>query len=204
MTKGCKPACCPARRAGLITFLGITGALFLPVFFAIGAALAATLEGTVIKVSDGDTIQVQDATGIRHKIRLHGIDAPETAQSFGPESGAWLRARVLSKTVRVEWQVHDRYQRVVGQVFNAEEDIGLALLQHGLAWHYRAYAKDQTPTDRATYAAAETEARAAQRALWAAENPTPPWAWRRMQRQRPQTQAAATLQTPSPPPHWID
>ena len=38
---------------------------------------AATLSGTVVGVSDGDTITVLDANREQHKIRVAGIDAPD-------------------------------------------------------------------------------------------------------------------------------
>ncbi len=44
---------------------------------------AATLQGKVVGVADGDTITVLDATNTQHKIRLQGIDAPEKAQPYG-------------------------------------------------------------------------------------------------------------------------
>jgi len=47
---------------------------------------AATLQGKVVGVADGDTITVLDATNTQHKIRMQGIDAPEKAQPFGQKS----------------------------------------------------------------------------------------------------------------------
>lgn len=191
-----------ARRFPFLHYIVV-----ITVFFsANNPALAELLHGQVIRVSDGDTVVVEDAAGTRHKVRLLGIDAPESAQSFGLESGAWLRARVLAQPVRVEWHTHDRYQRLVGQVFIGTEDVGLSLLSHGLAWHYRAYAKGQTPLDRQAYSAAEEAARTAQRALWTDADPTPPWDWRREQRtqRHRQNRSDATPQTPLPQPHWTN
>ena len=50
---------------------------------------AASIEGRVVGVADGDTITVLDADKSRHKIRLAGIDAPEKKQAFGqlPKEG---------------------------------------------------------------------------------------------------------------------
>ena len=52
-------------------------------FLACAAAFAATIKGTVTRVSDGDTVWVTDAQRMRHKIRLVDIDAPESSQPFG-------------------------------------------------------------------------------------------------------------------------
>lgn len=52
-----------------------------------GSAIADTLTGRVIKITDGDTLTVLDASFTQHKIRLTGIDAPESDQvvrSSGP------------------------------------------------------------------------------------------------------------------------
>ncbi len=47
---------------------------------------AATIDGKVVGVADGDTITVLDADKVQHKIRLSGIDAPEKSQPFGNHS----------------------------------------------------------------------------------------------------------------------
>ncbi len=55
-------------------------ALCFLVFLSI-AASADTLTGKVVKVADGDSITVLDNTNTQHRIRLQGIDAPETGQA---------------------------------------------------------------------------------------------------------------------------
>lgn len=49
-------------------------------------ANAATIEGRVVAVADGDTVTVLDASKSQHKVRLSGIDAPEKEQAFGQRS----------------------------------------------------------------------------------------------------------------------
>ncbi len=44
-------------------------------------ALAETIAGRVVGISDGDTVTVLDGQNVQHKIRLAGIDAPEKGQS---------------------------------------------------------------------------------------------------------------------------
>jgi endonuclease YncB( thermonuclease family) len=48
-----------------------------------------------------------------------------------------------------------------------------------MAWHYKQYARDQSPQDRAAYAEAETTARQQRAGLWQDANPVPPWSFRR-------------------------
>jgi endonuclease YncB( thermonuclease family) len=56
---------------------------------------AATIEGRVVAVADGDTVTVLDDSHTRHKIRLTGIDAPEKKQAFGMRSKQSLSDLVL-------------------------------------------------------------------------------------------------------------
>jgi len=50
------------------------------------AAEPATLTGKVVSVHDGDTLTAVDASNTQHKVRLAGIDAPETKQPFGTKA----------------------------------------------------------------------------------------------------------------------
>ena len=58
-------------------------------------------------------------------------------------------------------------------------DINLEQVRAGYAWWYRGYAAEQSDESRGSYERAETEARQAQRGLWADARPVPPWVWRR-------------------------
>lgn len=55
----------------------------------------------------------------------------------------------------VEWQRKDRYGRTVGKVIVIGVDANVRMVEAGLAWHYKQYAKEQSPIDRASYAKAE-------------------------------------------------
>ena len=46
-------------------------------------AFAETLAGRVVAIQDGDTLTVLDSSKAQHRIRLKGIDAPESGQPFG-------------------------------------------------------------------------------------------------------------------------
>ena len=58
-------------------------------------------------------------------------------------------------------------------------DAGHAQVIAGLAWWYRAYAKEQFPDDQGRYESAEDEARLRKWGLWRDTEPVPPWEWRR-------------------------
>ena len=65
-----------------------------PLAVAAVAAEPATLGGKVVSVHDGDTLTALDAANVQHKIRLHGIDAPEIGQPFGTKSRDRLAGRI--------------------------------------------------------------------------------------------------------------
>jgi endonuclease YncB( thermonuclease family) len=142
-------------------------------------ALAETLAGEVVGLADGDTLTVLDQSKAQHRIRLAGIDAPEKRQPFGDRSRQHLASLTFRKQVVVDWHKADRYGRIVGKVTVGEVDVGLEQVRAGMAWHYKAYEREQSPEDRATYAAAEEHARAGHLGLWRETGPLPPWDFRR-------------------------
>jgi micrococcal nuclease len=132
----------------------------------------------VVSVHDGDTVQCLDDDKVQHKVRLVGIDAPEIGQAFGTVSRDGLRALVLRKTVTVRTEGEDRYGRTLGILEIDGQDVALHMLTAGLAWHFTRYSDDERR------AAAEREARAAKRGLWADPKPEPPWEWRATEKDR--------------------
>lgn len=66
------------------------------------AAMADTVAGRVVAISDGDTVTVLDSDNRQHKIRLAGIDAPESHQPFGQKSKTNLSALTYNREVVAE------------------------------------------------------------------------------------------------------
>ena len=89
---------------------------------------ADTLTGRVVGVSDGDTITVLSAERVRNRIRLQGIDAPESGQAFGSVSKRTLSDLVFGQTVVVRFDKQDRYGRILGVVFLGSQDINLEMV----------------------------------------------------------------------------
>lgn len=139
-----------------------------------GEGLETVSTGKMIYIYDGDTAQVR--IGDRNvKVRLNGIDAPESKQPFGTKAKQALR-EFAGKPVRLVKTGEDSYGRVLGDLFSGdeEESINLKLVRDGFAWHYKRFSQDEA------LAAAETEARENKRGLWSgSEKPVPPWTWRR-------------------------
>lgn len=102
------------------------------------ACNAATIEGRLVGVADGDTITVLDADKTQHKIRLAGIDAPEKKQPFGHRSKESLSELVFGKAVTVETNKLDRYGREVGRMLVDGVDANLVQVQRVFAWRYKA------------------------------------------------------------------
>lgn len=85
--------------------------LFITLSFNI--AWAATLEGLVAGIADGDTITILDATKAQYKIQLAEIVAPEKRQAFGNVSKRSLSNMVFIQQVIADWDKLDRYGRLV-------------------------------------------------------------------------------------------
>jgi endonuclease YncB( thermonuclease family) len=143
------------------------------------ASWSAELEGRVVRIVDGDTLVLLDASNTQHKVRLAGIDCPERGQPWGTRAKQALADYVFDRQVTVAWSKLDRYKRVVGKVLDGERHVNLALVRDGLCWWYRKYANEQTPVDRKLYEAAETQARDQRRGLWGDPDPVAPWEWRK-------------------------
>lgn len=100
----------------------------------LAAAQTQTITGRVVGVSDSDTITVLDASKRQHKIRLDGIDAPESSQDFGGRAKQSLSDLVFGKTVTVVGSKQDRYGRTVGKVTLSDgKDINLEQVERGTA-----------------------------------------------------------------------
>lgn len=149
-----------------------------------GFAVADTIQGRVISIADGDTVTVLDSSNTQHKIRLMGIDAPEKKMPFGQKSKEHLSDLVFDKQVTVDYSKQDRYGRTVGKIVINGIDANLEQVKAGMSWHYKQYQKEQSPEDRVSYAEAEEQARAGRKGLWIDGEPTPPWDWRKQQKNK--------------------
>lgn len=142
-----------------------------------------TLSGRVVRITDGDTVTVLDASNTQHRIRLQGIDAPESKQDFGTQSKKKLSGLIFGKDVEVVYDKTDQYGRLIGKILLEGRDINLEQVRSGMAWHYQEYEREQSTEDRELYARAEDEARSARRGLWVDTNPVEPSEFRREERQ---------------------
>lgn len=145
-----------------------------------------TIEGQVTNVSDGDTLQVTDHLGTKVKVRLYGIDAPETikgskpGQPYGEESFQALRHKVERQRVRLDVLDIDKYKRLVAIVWLSDRNINREMVSDGAAWAYRKYL-DRTHASK--WISDEEQARKAGKGLWQkGGNIQPPWEFRKVTR----------------------
>ena len=133
---------------------------------------AAQIQGKVIRVLDGDTIEVlQEQQPVR--VRLLNIDAPEKKQPFGRWSTNQLKAILAGQSVTVSYTQTDRYGRILGRVITANgTEANRQQVLKGAAWVYDRYNTDNS------LPALQREAQTQKRGLWADNQPVPPWEWR--------------------------
>ena len=145
----------------------------LVTFLAFSIAQAADLSG-LPRIVDGDTLAI-GAT----KVRLEGIDAPETDQVCLNASGAhWacgidardqLAAHIANQDIKCASSGIDAYQRTLATCYLADEDLNGWLVQEGWALAYVKYSSK--------YIHAEENARTKQRGIWQGAF-IAPWDWR--------------------------
>lgn len=135
--------------------------------------LSSTFTAKVVRVSDGDTITVLTDEKEQIRIRLEGIDCPESGQPFGNRARELTAKLVAGKEVRIDKSGEDRYGRTLGYVWIGDKCVNHELLKAGLAWHYKYFNKDPKLAEM------ENIAKAAKLGLWSEPNPVAPWDWRR-------------------------
>ena len=129
----------------------------------VGGGVAEAAQGRVLsgraRVVDGDSLALAG-----ERIRLHGIDAPESAQTCRASGARWrcgeratrgLRERIGGRTVTCEERDVDRYGRIVAVCRAGGEDLNAWMVERGFALAYRRYSR--------AYVGEEAAARSARR-----------------------------------------
>jgi endonuclease YncB( thermonuclease family) len=150
--------------------------LLLGFMACVRPAMGQTITGRVVGVSDGDSLTLLVQGNRQIKVRLDGIDAPEGGQEFSRNAKDGLSRLVFGKEISLEVSGTDRYERTLGVVHVGGVNANLALVQQGLAWHYKEYSDDRA------LAQAEVDAREARLGLWSGFDPIPPWEHRALKR----------------------
>jgi micrococcal nuclease len=137
-------------------------------------APATTYTGKVIKVVDGDTLDIF-YQGKPLRVRLSEIDTPERAQPWYQRAREALAGKVAGEVVSVEEVDWDRYERLVGKVWLDGRDVNREMVAEGHAWVYQKYMVDESLLDD------EAAARREGIGIWSLPEAQrmPPWEWRR-------------------------
>jgi len=140
---------------------------------------ADNIEGKVIRIIDGDTIDVintvanASASNKPVRVRLSNIDAPEKKQAYGSWSAKQLSALLTSDHVNIEYRGTDKYGRILGTVYVNGINLNREMVRAGAAWVYERYNADNELPD------IQNQARKSRRGLWGDANPIEPWIWRK-------------------------
>lgn len=102
----------------------------------------------VTKVIDGDTIEIS-IRGKKEKVRLLGIDTPETVdprkpvQCFGREAGNKMKSLVDGKYVKLIDDItqgnRDKYRRLLRYVYDGKIFVNKEMVAQGYAFSYKQY-----------------------------------------------------------------
>lgn len=141
------------------------------------------------RVIDGDTVEIIQSKGFFHRtektrIRLWGIDAPESNQKGGEEATKHLARMIGSRqSLRLEEIEEDQYGRTVAIIHPArprqDRSYNYRMIKDG---HAECYLLSGEYED--LYRNAEQEARARRRGIWKDDNRERPTHFRRRQRER--------------------
>jgi endonuclease YncB( thermonuclease family) len=133
---------------------------------------AGVVEAVVLQVFDGDTFDALTDFGTI-RVRLWGMDAPESDQPYGDQAKELLQRTVANRRVVLEQTDTDPYGRLVCRVGIDGFDVSQMMVRSGFAWAYEAY------NNRRDTAGYQKEAQLSRRGLWMDESPIPPWEWRK-------------------------
>lgn len=153
--------------------VALVGGLILSLMLWPAAAAPGELTGPV-RVIDGDTLEIAG-----ERVRLEGIDAPETSQTCGRKwVGAWdcghaaaraLAAMIEGKDVTCAPRGRDKYSRILCVCFAGGLDLNAEMVRQGMAWAFLKYSR--------SYEADEVEARALRIGIWEGDA-EPAWVFR--------------------------
>ena len=157
--------------------LAVAGLLVFPLITFVGDHTKATSSPVLtgpVRVMDGDSIVLGET-----RIRLEGIDAPETTQTCGLRtSGQWrcgegalrqLIKLINNRPVLCTDLGLDKYRRTLGRCFAGNTNLNAEMVRTGYAWAFVRYSQ--------TYVVQEAEAKAAHAGIWQGEA-QPAWEYR--------------------------
>lgn len=142
----------------------------------LSASPAWAWKAVVESVVDGDTFWARREDGQRVKIRLYGVDCPESNQAFGQEAKAFSEHVLYGKRVDLVTESIDQYGRTVATVYLENTHVlQEEILRSGMAWLYGQFCRQPQCL---YWRMLEVAAREGKSGLWADPAPEAPWVWR--------------------------
>jgi len=129
-------------------------------------------DAKVKRVIDGDTFVIENGTSKGEKVRLIGVDAPETRRTarkeigyYGQEAKQYLTAMLNGKSVKLVFDVgkRDRYGRLLAYVYVGKKFVNRDLVEQGYAVSYTLAPNVQYAD---LFVKLERQARQEKRGLW--------------------------------------
>jgi len=144
------------------------------------AADIEVMRGSIVAYNSGSAFAILDANEKLRRVKLSGVDAPERRQPYAAQAqqlaSEWLGRSPFE--IQVDYAGAD--QRIHGRVLRDGQDVGLRLLEAGLAWCDPTDSAKLPSELRDAYSRACAQAKSKQRGLWRDPNPTPPWEHRKI------------------------
>lgn len=155
---------------------------------AVKPAKVMRIRGNVLAIEEGDRIKVATDDGNIYTAVLQGVDAPDQSQEYFKKAKKRLAELAEGKEVTVMLRTTETGESFAA-VYVGADDVGLKLIQEGLAWFAPNRSGAQNIIDREKYIQAESTAKNAKAGLWSAKDPVAPWALRGEKLQPPVTES---------------
>ena len=148
--------------------------LAIVLFFIVISQVQADFDGKVVKVIDGDTVDILTPKKQKVRVRLLDIDAPESRQAYGNAARKYLASLIAGKNVFVKENKKDIYQRTLGTIFLNQININAKMVESGFAWAYRY----KGVANNKNMVKLESKAKQNEKGLWKDKHPIAPWDFR--------------------------
>ena len=148
--------------------------LSIALFFIVINQVHADFNGKVVKVIDGDTVDILTPEKQKIRVRLLDIDAPESRQAYGNASKKYLASLIAGKSVFIKENKKDIYQRTLGTIFLNKINVNAKMVESGYAWAYRV----KGVANNKNMVKLESKAKQKQKGLWKDKHPIAPWDFR--------------------------
>ena len=140
--------------------------------------------GVLGRLFDGDTFDLRSTDRGVIRVRFGAIDTPERGQAYSRKAREHLGKLLRAGPITARCYKDDGRSREICLVTVQGQDVGLQMIEAGLAWHFKRFEHEQTHEAREAYSEAETKARTERVGLWAfSEPPMPPWECRQRLRE---------------------